>query len=60
LLKYLQKNYISDLEVSDEGAYWETGKLDTLYQRRQIIDDKLKQVSEALSSSHFDDTAPLH
>ena len=55
LLKYLQKRYISNLEVSDEGEYWETGKLDTLYQRRQLIDDKIEQLSGALSSNQLGD-----
>jgi len=59
LLKYLQKHYISDLEVSDEGEYWETGDRDALVAKMQFINEKINWVSNALTSSEFGDMKGL-
>ncbi len=53
LLKYLKKRYISDLEVSDEGMYWETGEIDRLRDRMDLIDAKIECISNELSVSRF-------
>jgi len=36
LLKYLKKRYISDLQVSDEGQYWETGDTRILREKMDL------------------------
>jgi len=35
LLRHLKERYIRDLEVSDEGGYWETMDLERLKQEHQ-------------------------
>ena len=59
LLKYLKKRYISDLEVSDEGEYWETGDVDALREKMDLIGEKLECISSELSSSRFGDVTGL-
>ncbi len=49
LLKYLKKYYIPDLEVHDEGEYWETGSFDRLKEKLKFIADKTDAVSDVLS-----------
>lgn len=53
LLKYLKKRYISDLEVSDEGMYWETGDIDVLIDKMDLINAKIECISNELSISRF-------
>ncbi len=50
LLKYLKKRYVSDLQVSDEGEYWETGDFRILKGKMDLLDAKLRQMSDGLSS----------
>jgi len=59
LLKYLKKRYISDLQVSDEGEYWETGDIRILKEKMDLIDEKLKHISMELSSVRFGDVSGL-
>lgn len=54
LLRYLKQNYISDLEVSDEGEYWETGDKEALMGKRGFILGKMSQIEKALSEIKFD------
>jgi hypothetical protein len=49
LLRYLQKNYLSDLEVIDEGGFWENEDLDALKANRDFITQKMDLVTKALS-----------
>jgi hypothetical protein len=53
LLKYLKKRYISNLEVSDEGMYWETSDIDGLRDKMDLIDAKIAYISNELSVSRF-------
>lgn len=53
LLKYLKKRYVADLQVSDEGEYWETGDIRLLKKRMDFIGKKIEQLSTALSSPRF-------
>ena len=48
LLKHLKKKYISDLEVFDDGEYWETGDMDLLRKKMDFLNQKLGQLSETL------------
>lgn len=54
LLRYLKQHYISDLEVNDEGAYWETGDKEALMGKRGFLLGKISQVEQALSEIKFD------
>ena len=49
-LKYLKKHYISDLEVSDESNYWDTGDRKELEEKIAFLDSKIKQLSATISS----------
>jgi hypothetical protein len=59
LLKYLKKRYISDLQVSDEGEYWETGDIRILQGKMDLIDTRLRQMSDDLSSGRLGDLSAL-
>ena len=59
LLKYVKKRYISDLQVSDEGGYWETGDIRVLRERMDFIGKKIEQLSTALCSPRFGDVSDL-
>ncbi|HVY61121.1 MAG TPA: hypothetical protein VHF22_05675 [Planctomycetota bacterium] len=37
LLRFLRNRFMSDLEVQDEGGYWDTGDLGPLLERRGLI-----------------------
>lgn len=53
LLKYLKKHYLSDLEVSDEGDYWETGDATALKEKMDFIKHKMDWLSGELTSERF-------
>ena len=59
LLKHLKKRYMADLEVSDEGGYWETGDRKALEASMQFINNKINWVSDELSSVEFGDMKGL-
>lgn len=54
LLRFLQKKYIPDLQVIDEGEYWETGDRDLLIEKMRFLQNKLDQVEQALSTINPD------
>ena len=53
LLKYLKKKYFHDLEVHDEGEYWETGNVKTLQEKRETINTAMDKFSGAFESGEF-------
>jgi hypothetical protein len=53
LLKYLKKRYITNLEVSDEGGYWETGDRDALEAKMRLLGEKIKWLAGELASEKF-------
>lgn len=59
LLKYLKKRYISSLEVSDEGEYWETGDIRILKAKMALINEKIEFISSQLSSGRLGDLTGL-
>lgn len=59
LLKYLKKRYITDLEVSDEGGFWETGDREALVAKMQLLNDKLAWLAGELASERFAGLAGL-
>ncbi len=50
LLRYLKSKYLPDLEVSDEGGYWETGDVSELDARREFLNAKIAELAEGLSN----------
>jgi hypothetical protein len=56
ILKYLKKEYISNLEVIDEGGYWETGDVKELEKRMKFLGDKINAIANAISSAPITDT----
>ncbi|MBN1868350.1 hypothetical protein JW916_13775 [Candidatus Sumerlaeota bacterium] len=59
LLRYVKKNYMSDLEVRDEGEYWETGDIGILKRKMDFIDKMIDEVAGNLSSCPVEDAASL-
>ena len=49
LLKYLKEHYIPDLEVRDEGEYWETGDFEVLKEKMNFLNEKMDAVAGELS-----------
>ncbi len=54
LLQYLKQSYIPNLEVNDDGEYWETADRERLIARRGYIFGMMTQVAKALTSANFD------
>ncbi|MDZ7264673.1 MAG: hypothetical protein ONB16_08825 [candidate division KSB1 bacterium] len=54
LLRYLQQTFLPDLEVRDEGEYWETGDIEKLMGHRGFLAGKIMQLEHALSNVQFD------
>lgn len=50
LLKFLKNRYISDLEVFDEGEYWESGDRDLLMEKMAHIKQGMDILEEALNT----------
>ncbi len=46
LLKYLEKKYLENLTVKDEGHYWETGD-------EQLLEETFRRYSDLLDSTFF-------
>ena len=59
MLKYLKKRYISDLQVSDEGQYWETGDVRVLKKKMDFIGGKIEQLAGDLSGGRWGDLSGL-
>lgn len=49
LLRYLQQKYFAELEVQDEGLYWDTQDEKKLFTQFLKYNDALKMVEKALS-----------
>ncbi|GAB1451250.1 hypothetical protein MASR2M47_13060 [Draconibacterium sp.] len=54
LLKYIQQKYISNLEVYDEGDYWQTGDAALLKEKMDFLSEKIDLFGVALNSIPFD------
>jgi len=57
LLKYIKEHHIPNLEVRDEGEYWETGDYRNLEEKMRLIERKLDLLSRKLSSECFGDSS---
>jgi hypothetical protein len=61
LLKWVKERYISNLEVEDEGEYWETENFAMLKRKMEAIAtviDRIVKESSALGSFEFPDARP--
>ena len=54
LLQYLKQSYIPNLDVNDDGEYWETADRERLIARRGYLFGMMTQVEKALTSANFD------
>ena len=59
LLKYLQKRYFSDLEVDDEGGFWETGDRAALVAKMRLLDEKMDELATGLKAESLGDLSGL-
>jgi len=59
LLKYLKKRYMTNLEVNDEGGFWETGDREALAEKMRFLNEKIAWLSGELASPRFADLAGL-
>jgi hypothetical protein len=50
LLKYIQQKYISNLDVYDEGDYWQTGDENILKGKIDFLNSAMDQLEDALKS----------
>lgn len=51
LLKYLKKKYLNNLEVIDEGEYWETEDKEHLEKKIEFLSLKIEMVSNILKKN---------
>jgi hypothetical protein len=59
LLKYIQQKYISNLDVYDEGDYWQTGDEKLLKGKIDFLNGAIEQLAEVLNTVEFDkDSSP--
>lgn len=59
LFKYLKKHYLSNLEVSDEGGYWETGDRAALEAKMRFLNERIAALADHLTSERFSDLTGL-
>ncbi len=43
------EHYLPDLDVNDEGQYWEIGSIETLKEKMALIDGKIATLSDEFS-----------
>ncbi len=55
LLKYIQQKYISNLDVYDEGEYWQTGDENILIGKIDFLNGAINHLSEVLNSVEFEE-----
>lgn len=55
LLRYLKKRYISNLEVTDEGEYWETGERKVLEQKIGFLEKAMDKFESRLEVEFMDE-----
>ena len=59
LLKYLQKRYFSDLQVDDEGGFWETGDRAALEAKMRLLNGKMDELATGLKAESLGDLSGL-
>lgn len=59
LLKYIKEHHLPNLEVKDEGKYWETGDYRILENKMKVVQEKIDYLSHELSTENLGDLAGL-
>ena len=59
LLKYVSRNYISNLEVFDEAEYWEKGDRKLVEEKIAFLNEKMDSLVSRLSITQWEDTSEL-
>lgn len=59
LLKYLQKRYFSDLQVNDEGGFWETGDRAALEAKMRLLNEKMDELEKGMNTESLGDLSDL-
>ena len=59
LLRFLKKRYMSNLEVLDEGDYWQTGDEAILREKMSFLSEKIDWVADVLSTSDVGNASNL-
>lgn len=54
LLKYIQKKYMANLEVWDEGEYWEKEDPGILKEKIDFLTEKINLLADALNTVEFE------
>ena len=50
-MKYIKKEYINDLEVFDEGEYWESSDKERLVYLFNFLKEKIEQFAKIIENS---------
>ena len=50
LLRYLKKKYLTNLAVTDEGGFWETGNTQTLAEKRRFLQGKIDRLADGIEA----------
>lgn len=50
--------YLPDLEVNDEGGYWETGDIPELERRREVLNARIAELAGELAKMDLGGKAP--
>ncbi len=54
LLRYVKEKFIADLEVYDEGQYWETDNINILQKQFEVLNAMMDKLEDILNSIPFD------
>ncbi|MDD2236609.1 MAG: hypothetical protein PHP44_12785 [Kiritimatiellae bacterium] len=54
LLRHIQRTYMPELTVTDEGGFWETGDAQELQHRMDLLDRMINEFGSALESASMD------
>jgi hypothetical protein len=57
LLKYIQQKYISNLDVYDEGEYWQTGDEKILKRKIDFLNSVMDQLEDVLNTIEIEEGA---
>ncbi len=57
LLKYVQEKYISNLDVYDDGEYWQTGDEKILRGKIDFLNSAMDQLEDVLNSIEFEENS---
>jgi hypothetical protein len=55
LLKYIQQKYISNLDVYDEGEYWQTGDEKILKRKIDFLNSVMDQLEDVLNTIEIEE-----